>query len=513
MHKRPRATPGGSEGESDDGAEWQQQRSRKNRRRPPSPTTQSTQMTQAATPTQTTQAATSTPQPSPRTIFPKFRVMATQEATSYAAVAALETTHPTLRITARQNHHGNFVVTPKNQEAYNLLQASTSNTFVELKPEEKTTKIVVQRYPLEMSLTHITKLPSIISAERCTFGKDKTPTRQVLAVVQGPVTDSLHLGIWGSFQVRKYIPEPLRCYNCQRYGHHQARCQLQAVCAVCSQRHPTTTCLDRLKKKETVTAKCPNCKGKHHAWNLRCPERLQRVQAAQPQTATTTRATPTAAPRPSKTRKAAAPQPQRPRRTPRRPHPLASQPESLPGPSHRQASQQEPRRRPASQPEPRPGPSSHQASQPAPQPAPILQSTPQPVEATMTWTQSAFRDMLSEFARTIATMVGASLQEDKVASHLDALMQRAAGVNNHQDATPTTSSPAPPQQTGKRTDPRLEARASTAVTVQQTPTVQETVNPQGPPETHSRQRKESENSYHSTDEMESETDVSIEEDQ
>ena len=222
MSKRPRATPGDSEEDSDDGGRWLQPRPRRSRRRPPSPTTQ------------TTQAATPSPQPSPRTIFPKFRVMPSKEATSYAAVAALETAHPNLKFTARPNHHGNFVLTPKSQEAYNLLTASTSNTLLELNPEERTTKIIVQRYPIEMNLSHITQLPSVISAERCTFGKEKTTTRQVLAVIQGPVPDSLHLGIWGSFQVRKYIPEPLRCYNCQRYGHHQARCQLQAVCAVCS---------------------------------------------------------------------------------------------------------------------------------------------------------------------------------------------------------------------------------------------------------------------------------------
>ena len=104
---------------------------------------------------------------------------------------------------------------------------------------------------------------------------------------------------------------------------------------------------------------------------------------------------------------------------------------------------------------------------------------------------------------TLSTMMGVQLEENKVSSALDGLMQHARELNTHQ--APSTSTPAPPQKTAKRTDPRLEARRQKAATAQ------EVADPQRRPEEHSRHRRDSESSYHSTtDEREMDTmDVSI----
>ncbi|XP_069170513.1 uncharacterized protein [Procambarus clarkii] len=160
----------------------------------------------------------------------------------------------------------------------------------ELKPEDKIRKIIVLHYPLHMALGHLEKLNYVVSAERCQVRTTKQETRQVLLTVRGRIPEKLDLGIWGVFQHRPYTPEPLRCFRCQRFGHHKDGCQRPVRCGVCSQPHDTKTCIDKHKANHPVQAKCPNCSKAHHAWNLKCPERLKRLQ--------TNPTTPTAEPKP-----------------------------------------------------------------------------------------------------------------------------------------------------------------------------------------------------------------------
>ena len=57
-----------------------------------------------------------------------------------------------------------------------------------------------------------------------------------------------------------YVPNPLRCFNCQRFGHHEDKCPADpgSVCANCGadgHSHHTSACKN--------SAKCVNC-GKAH---------------------------------------------------------------------------------------------------------------------------------------------------------------------------------------------------------------------------------------------------------
>ncbi|XP_068240310.1 uncharacterized protein [Palaemon carinicauda] len=112
-----------------------------------------------------------------------------------------------------------------------------------------------------MPLTIVTSCNNVDKADRC------------------PVPSSLDLGVWGTFPVIDYTPEPLRCYNCQCYGHHKEDCQGPATCGVCSQRHNTEIRIQAHKNGKETRPKCRNCSRPHHAWNKRCPERLRRIAA------------------------------------------------------------------------------------------------------------------------------------------------------------------------------------------------------------------------------------------
>ena len=42
-------------------------------------------------------------------------------------------------------------------------------------------------------------------------------------------------------KINPYIPNPLRCYNCQKFGHHETKCIKSAVCKKCGERVVRTT--------------------------------------------------------------------------------------------------------------------------------------------------------------------------------------------------------------------------------------------------------------------------------
>ncbi|GFV10232.1 uncharacterized protein TNCV_3661841 [Trichonephila clavipes] len=64
--------------------------------------------------------------------------------------------------------------------------------------------------------------------------------------------------------VRPYIPNPLRCFQCQRFGHSKTVCRGQPTCSRCAEvGHDSADC----KAKE----RCVNCKGDHSSFSRSCP--------------------------------------------------------------------------------------------------------------------------------------------------------------------------------------------------------------------------------------------------
>ena len=69
-----------------------------------------------------------------------------------------------------------------------------------------------------------------------------------------------------SVNVEVYVPNPLRCYHCQVFGHHESRCNRQKLCANCGEdKH----CSD--DRNCDKTAKCVNCSGPHPTFSRDCP--------------------------------------------------------------------------------------------------------------------------------------------------------------------------------------------------------------------------------------------------
>ena len=64
--------------------------------------------------------------------------------------------------------------------------------------------------------------------------------------------------------VEVYVPNPLRCHNCQKYGHHEDRCSKDPICSKYGQtgEHLENRCSNELH--------CVNCDEKHSADSKEC---------------------------------------------------------------------------------------------------------------------------------------------------------------------------------------------------------------------------------------------------
>lgn len=178
-------------------------------------------------------------------------------------------------------HSRQVLLSPRTQELHDMIlqlrELKGKPILLRAASENSTTKGVLLRYPLLMPISPILKNPLVLSAERLTT-RDGEETRQVLITVRGPLPGTLELGNWGTFYTRPYSKEPLRCFHCQKFGHHKANCTLPAKCGVCAGRHETEKCIKTHKEGGETTAKCPNCHEAHHAWNRSCTARREIVE-------------------------------------------------------------------------------------------------------------------------------------------------------------------------------------------------------------------------------------------
>ena len=66
-------------------------------------------------------------------------------------------------------------------------------------------------------------------------------------------------------KIDPYIPNPLRCYNCQKFGHHESKCLKSAICKKCGESgsdHVELTCANPIR--------CANCQSSHPADSRDC---------------------------------------------------------------------------------------------------------------------------------------------------------------------------------------------------------------------------------------------------
>ncbi|XP_055942019.1 uncharacterized protein LOC129972063 [Argiope bruennichi] len=92
------------------------------------------------------------------------------------------------------------------------------------------------------------------------------PTKHVILTFSSPELPKFIRAGYIQSKVKPYIPNPQRCFKCQRFGHSQGTCRGNRRCAKCSaDDHETSVC-------STQTFKCLNCSGSHPAYSRDCPK-------------------------------------------------------------------------------------------------------------------------------------------------------------------------------------------------------------------------------------------------
>ncbi|GBO13770.1 hypothetical protein AVEN_242254-1 [Araneus ventricosus] len=92
------------------------------------------------------------------------------------------------------------------------------------------------------------------------------PTQHIILTFSTPeLPKSIKTG-YLSCPIKPYIPNPVRCFKCQKFGHSQQACRSNSkICAKCSVAgHDSSDCI-------SDEIKCRNCEGDHPAFSKSCP--------------------------------------------------------------------------------------------------------------------------------------------------------------------------------------------------------------------------------------------------
>lgn len=124
-------------------------------------------------------------------------------------------------------------------------------------------KGVISGIPMNVGMEELKrhiKGGEIVSAQRLKVTREgvKRDSETVLIEFEGEnMPKKVYLG-YMSYPVRLYVPKPMRCFNCQRFGHIANYCKEKKRCARCGGEHDYGKC------GTGVQPKCCNCGGSHN---------------------------------------------------------------------------------------------------------------------------------------------------------------------------------------------------------------------------------------------------------
>ena len=184
--------------------------------------------------------------------------------------------------------NGTFLVQCSSKKQSDLLQKATLfvDRGVKVYPHKQlnTSKGVIRCR--ELTGTSETEIKSelssqgVIDVKRVTVkkGQDRVETNTLFLTFCTPVLpQSIKIG-YLNVKVELYIPSPMRCFKCQKFGHTKDRCSGEEVCGTCSMQVHSGPCQN--------PAKCVNCEGAHSSSSKFCPvwrteAEIQRIKTVQ----------------------------------------------------------------------------------------------------------------------------------------------------------------------------------------------------------------------------------------
>ena len=105
---------------------------------------------------------------------------------------------------------------------------------------------------------------NVSHVRRIFVNRGQKPTdRYILTFNRPELPAKIKIGYF-SVNVELYLPNPLRCYKCQAYGHGSSRCTRNERCSKCGENHSNSVCTE-------TEPKCLHCNGKHETSDRKCP--------------------------------------------------------------------------------------------------------------------------------------------------------------------------------------------------------------------------------------------------
>ncbi|XP_067653312.1 uncharacterized protein [Haliotis asinina] len=169
----------------------------------------------------------------------------------------------------------------RKQQAVNLLKARQfANTRIDVSPHRTLNScrgIVRDRAKClsdmsEVDIAAELKSQGVTSVKRFTRkdGDNTVKTNTyLLTFCLATVPKSIKAGYF-NIEVEVYIPNPLRCFKCQLFGHGANTCKNSPKCSRCGEKHENADCTNAIK--------CANCHGDHMSSSRSCPVFEQQAQ-------------------------------------------------------------------------------------------------------------------------------------------------------------------------------------------------------------------------------------------
>jgi hypothetical protein len=112
-------------------------------------------------------------------------------------------------------------------------------------------------------ITHVTKIKN-------THNEQNNSNTLILTFDTQQIPEKITLN-HQQYETIGYIPRPLRCDKCQRFGHHKSICKnKQHTCSHCSGNHTYLECTNRHQSPT-----CTNCGGQHNSAYKGCTKYIQ----------------------------------------------------------------------------------------------------------------------------------------------------------------------------------------------------------------------------------------------
>ena len=111
------------------------------------------------------------------------------------------------------------------------------------------------------------KSQGVVGVKRFGKGDSIEQSHTYLLTFQIPtLPESVNIGYF-RVKTKLFIPQPRRCFKCQRFGHLASRCRNKAICKHCGHDAHDNEC--------SQPPSCPNCKGGHGPRSKKCPKYIE----------------------------------------------------------------------------------------------------------------------------------------------------------------------------------------------------------------------------------------------